>query len=205
MDRLNQIEKYYLPRLEKNQIDCKILGWENEKAQLLRFQVLDSVIKEKASLLDVGCGLGNLYEYFQKKMISIHYTGVDLLPEMIKLARERYPGVSFVDGDIFKMGLFEDKRFDFLYASGIFNIDLGNNLSFLENALLKFRQLTNNTIVFNLLHIRSKTKEPGYFYFVPEEVTALIYSLLGKENKVKIIENYLDNDFSVIIDLPKIS
>lgn len=197
MKRKEKIREYYLPKLKNEKSDSGCLGWENEQAQELRFEVLKNIFFHGASVLDVGCGLGNLYDYLKKQDYNFKYTGVDILPEMIFRAKEKNPQAEFFSANIFEDDLFGDRKFDVIYASGIFNIELGNNDDFLRNALQKFVSLSNKFIVFNLLHTRSKTKEAGYYYQTPDTVQKLFPPV----KKIFFIDDYLDNDFSTILEV----
>ena len=197
MKRKEKIREYYLPKLKNEKSDSGCLGWENEQAQELRFEVLKNIFFHGASVLDVGCGLGNLYDYLKKQDYNFKYTGVDILPEMIFRAKEKNPQAEFFSANIFEDDLFGDRKFDVIYASGIFNIELENNEDFLRNALQKFVSLSNKFVVFNLLHARSATKEPGYYYQTPDTVQKLFPPV----KKIFFIDDYLDNDFSTILEV----
>ena len=197
MKRKEKIREYYLPKLKNEKSDSGCLGWENEQAQELRFEVLKNIFFYGASVLDVGCGLGNLYDYLKKQDYNFKYTGVDILPEMIFRAKEKNPQAEFFSANIFEDDLFGDRKFDVIYASGIFNIELGNNDDFLRNALQRFVSLSNKFVVFNLLHARSATKEPGYYYQTPDTVQKLFPPV----KKIFFIDDYLDNDFSTILEV----
>ena len=89
MKQTERIRDYYLPKLKDEKSDSECLGWENKQAQELRFKVLERVIFTGASILDVGCGLGNLYDYLNERGYNFEYTGIDILPEMIVRAKAR--------------------------------------------------------------------------------------------------------------------
>ena len=42
------------------------------------------------SILDFGCGTGYLYKYLQKSGFKVRYTGIDISPEAIKVAKKLY-------------------------------------------------------------------------------------------------------------------
>ncbi len=199
MKRKEKIREYYLPKLEHENSESGCLGWENQQAQELRFKILERVIFPHASILDVGCGLGNLYDYLKKRGYDFSYTGADILPEMISRAKVKNPQQEFICANIFTDDLFGDRKFDIVYASGIFNIELGNNDDFLRNALRKFVSLSNKFVVFNLLHSRSKTMEAGYYYQNPDGVKRLLADVALKN--VVFVDDYLDNDFSTILEV----
>jgi SAM-dependent methyltransferase len=199
MDKLKIINTYYEANMAKGLPEYGILGWESEEAQRLRFDMLlSSVDLEGRTLLDVGCGTGNLLEYIQSRGIHVAYTGVDILEKMIDMAKSKNLGGEFHHADIFKDNMFEDRSFDVIYSSGIFNLNLGNNREFLKSALELFLRLSKEAVVFNLLHCDSPDREDKYFYFHPDEVSGILSGYSGLIEKVQFIEAYLKNDFTVV-------
>ncbi len=203
MGKLEIIKTYYEDNLSKGLPEYGILGWESEEAQRLRFDMLlESVGLEGRKLLDVGCGTGNLLEYIISKDIHVDYTGVDILDIMIEQARSKQlAAAKFYHVDLFKNNLFENGSFDVIYASGIFNLNLGNNRTFLIQALELFLRLSGEAVVFNLLHVDSPDREDKYHYFSPGEVGEILNSFSSKIKKVELIESYLKNDFTVVCKL----
>ncbi|MDP4093120.1 MAG: methyltransferase domain-containing protein [Bacillota bacterium] len=200
MKKLETIKTYYKSNMGENVPEYSILGWESEKAQHLRFEILsNSVDLRRRKLLDVGCGTGNLAEFILNRNIDIKYTGIDILEDMISLAKRKNLKADFYCMDIFKSNPFFEGSFDVVYSSGIFNLDLGNNKSFLSSAVELFLNLANEAIVFNLLHFRSPSREDKYFYFDPDEVLKLLGTYSEKINKISIVEQYLKNDFTVVL------
>lgn len=53
---------------------------------------------DKKQVLEIGCGTGNLADYFQKNGIA--YQGIDLNQEMIDLAKIKAPTSKFIKGDM---------------------------------------------------------------------------------------------------------
>lgn len=200
MRKIDIIKSYYENNMKTASKDFQVLGWESQEAQQTRFDILISNIELGGKrLLDVGCGLGNLLEYINLKGIDINYTGVDVLPEMISRAKAKNLKGTFKCVDIFKENPFKEKSFDVIYASGIFNLNLGNNREFLSNALKLFMELSGKYLCFNLLHSNSPSKEEAYYYFSPEEIPDIIEEACGDRGmEVRIIEQYLQNDFTVI-------
>ncbi|MBD3192497.1 MAG: methyltransferase domain-containing protein [Candidatus Heimdallarchaeota archaeon] len=75
-------------------------------------QKLEEIIeKYKTSsgkeLLDVACGTGSHLKYFVKKF---NCTGVDINPEMLKVAKNKVPQVKFIESDMSELNL--NKKFD---------------------------------------------------------------------------------------------
>ena len=75
--------------------------------------VLEELEKEEfTDLLDCGCGTAPMLTLLQKKYPEKHYTGIDLTPEMIEVAKaKKMPGVKLVVGDCENLP-FEENSFD---------------------------------------------------------------------------------------------
>ena len=191
-----QLENHYNPRLEKYTETHRILDWESREAQMARFRVLlSSVPLEGKSLLDVGCGCGDLLALLKEEGIRAEYTGVDILPGMIEKARDLHCSDCFLCGDIFENPGICRKSYDVVFTSGIFNLNLGNNQAFFHRALDVFTELAGSALVINLLDEASPDRDDRYFYFSPEKAAAEM-ALRGW--KVSIVREYLDNDFTLV-------
>lgn len=71
------------------------VGWLDEEVQQRRFWMLINDIQfNVSSMLDVGCGYGELVRFLNRHrrqwFSRIQYTGIDMVPEMIEVARTRY-------------------------------------------------------------------------------------------------------------------
>lgn len=97
----------------------KALLWWDYRSMALRFrELVKEVPVEGKSVLDAGCGLGDLLPYLYAKSPDFRYLGVDTNREFIKIAKQRYEGHDFKTGDPFasKVGMF-----DVIVSSGVMN------------------------------------------------------------------------------------
>jgi ubiquinone/menaquinone biosynthesis C-methylase UbiE len=82
----------------------KTVGWGTSEDQILRFEMLFRGINPKGrTILDVGCGLGDLIDYLDKVTDGdFNYIGVDIAEKLISSAKEKYsrPNVKFYVGDV---------------------------------------------------------------------------------------------------------
>ena len=201
MKKIEIIKSFYEPKLGSTLPDYEILGWESAEAQKYRFDsFINNIDLHGLSILDVGCGLGNLLEHLTEKDIPVKYTGVDILPGMIAHACEKRLDGQFQCIDIFADNPFGENSFDVVYASGIFNLNLGNNREFFGDALCRFGKIARKYVAFNLLDYRSPARDETYYYFNPAEIVQMIEGLHCRPKKVQIIEQYLNNDFTVICE-----
>lgn len=62
-------------------------------------EILDCAgIREGIDVLDVACGTGVLFpDYLDRKVASL--TGIDLSPEMVRIARLKFPNIDVICGD----------------------------------------------------------------------------------------------------------
>jgi ubiquinone/menaquinone biosynthesis C-methylase UbiE len=85
--------------------NLKTVGWGTSEDQILRFEILFRGLNPKGkTILDVGCGLGDLIDYLDKVTNGdFYYIGVDIAEKLISSAKEKYfrPNVKFYVGDVF--------------------------------------------------------------------------------------------------------
>jgi len=82
--------------------------YHRELTRLIKFSV-----PEGRSVLEIGCGTGDLLGTLNPS----RGVGLDFSPEMIKRAREKYPALTFVEGDAEDLRL--DETFDFIVLSDV--------------------------------------------------------------------------------------
>ncbi len=195
MSKSEEIHEHYEPRIAPGRPHYDVLDWASESSQVSRFEVLvaNTDLAGK-SLLDVGCGLGDLWAFLKDRNIPVAYTGVDLVQKMVAAARDGHGDAAFHCGDVFGGDMFEPGSFDVVFSSGVFNLDLGNNAEFLPGAISRLLDLAGESLVFNLLHKRAAGGSP-YFYFDPDQIRPILADL---PCRTRILSDYLPNDFTVI-------
>lgn len=84
-----------------------------------RYQLFEEVEKDieklpkGAKVLDLGSGTGHLCDYIHKKGFEV--IGVEPSAEMLKLARENFPGITFAEGISIQVP-FPDNTFDYVVS-----------------------------------------------------------------------------------------
>jgi len=78
--------------------------------------LFDDYLKEKESVLDLGCGNGRYYEFFKNK--NINYVGADNSGKLIDIAKRKYGEEKFVAADALKLP-FPDNSFDKVYSIAV--------------------------------------------------------------------------------------
>jgi trans-aconitate 2-methyltransferase len=68
-------------------------------------------------VVDLGCGPGNSTELLVRRFPAAAVSGVDLSPDMLGAARERLPGVTFVEADVARWE--PDRSPDLIFANAV--------------------------------------------------------------------------------------
>ncbi|RKY24101.1 MAG: hypothetical protein DRP83_08155 [Planctomycetota bacterium] len=198
MSKIDDIKKHYQPRVKPHLANFDVLDWAGPEAQQARFEVLTEHVDlpRGVSLLDVGCGLGDLLAYLQLAGLAVDYTGVDVVAEMLARARLAHPEARFVQADIFgDASALAGEMFDIVYCSGTLNLNLGNNLRFVAQALPRMLAHAKGYLAVNFLHARKPPADARYFAYQPTKVIEIVQPLC---QSVKLVEDYLPNDFTLI-------
>jgi ubiquinone/menaquinone biosynthesis C-methylase UbiE len=76
-----------------------IYAWKNYEAEAARLAEIIGAHKTSPgnTLLDVACGTGGHIHYLQD---AFTIEGLDLDPEMLRIARQKHPGLTFHEGDM---------------------------------------------------------------------------------------------------------
>lgn len=103
------------------------LGWGRHGKQHIRFAVLaaEAIAQPESSVLDVGCGFADLYDFLTAHGWRGRYTGVDVVPGLLRVARARHPGLDIRELDIARETL---ELHEFVIASGVANTALPHTL-----------------------------------------------------------------------------
>ncbi len=73
--------------------------------------ICNSVTKQKAKLLEIGCGPGNITKYLLTQRPDFDIFGIDIAPNMIELARKNNPTANFAIMDSRQIRSL-DKKYD---------------------------------------------------------------------------------------------
>jgi SAM-dependent methyltransferase len=98
----------------------RMLRERNETMERVLGERLEYPLSE-CRVLDVGCGDGGVLGWFIRKGIPPeNLFGIDLIPDRIKIARETYPTLTFVEGNAEQLA-FPDAWFDLVLVFTVFS------------------------------------------------------------------------------------
>lgn len=199
---MNLIEKatvihYHRHRIAEFELgSAKSLGWRNQLSQDARFDVMAKIgTLHGRSLLDIGCGHGDLKAYFDQDYSDYDYIGIDQMPEFIAEARERFSGHkngTFFQSDFSQQDLPE---VDYVIASGALGYRC-EQPDFYFKMIRKFYDSARLGLGFNML---DKRHFPAHDLLVGHDREAVLDFCKTLSSKVQLITGYLDDDFTIFI------
>jgi trans-aconitate methyltransferase len=180
------------------------VSYQSRTTQYARFNVLaQNTIPNKTdqfTLLDLGCGLGDLYGYLQDNQYHhIAYTGVDIVPEMLDAARQNYPAATFKT-----MNFVTDElpEYDIILASGSLNILFDRaaaHAQYIKAVSAKMYASARLACAFNLLDKDVEymyEQDPRFYYADKQEFLKYCRTLCPA---ARLIDGYLVNDFTLVL------
>ena len=172
------------------------VGWFDAESQRTRFEQLAKIGDlTAASILDVGCGLGDFYGFLCDREFSGTYHGIDLSSAMTKRAAVRYP-----KGTFHCMGLHDATAdVDYGIASGTFSWHSPHHMAFLRYHIAHLWSLCRQGLAFNLLSASTDESEQdaAFSYFFSRPIKQYCLTLTPH---VRVIEGYLPNDFTILMN-----
>jgi SAM-dependent methyltransferase len=160
--------RYFTDLVAQNGIDPRSLDWGSRESQHLRFSVLAGIGSlQGAHVLDVGCGLGDFYEWLREQGYECDYHGIDITTAMISTARERFPDVRFDIGTLTGEMEIAVGEYDYVLASGIFYRRQMSAEGFMHRMLGAMYAHSRRGIAFNSLSLWAPDQETGEFYADP--------------------------------------
>ncbi|MEX2341213.1 MAG: class I SAM-dependent methyltransferase [Candidatus Paceibacterota bacterium] len=114
MSKKNLTKEYY----EKNYqmwSEKKTNSFHHEKT----FSLFNSLLKDKASVIDIGCAWGIHVPLFLGIGRKLRYEGMDIANSFLKIACRRYPQLTFYQADISDAKTLPNKKYDGFWAGAI--------------------------------------------------------------------------------------
>ncbi len=167
MKSIENNKKIFEESFEKYGDDPKSCLWDER--MVFRYEELTRVADfNGTSILEIGCGIGGFYEYcIQDKGIKdLTYKGIDLVPGMIELAKEKYPSAEFEVCNILEQKLKE--TYDYVILCGVFNV--ATKTQDMERILSEAYKYCKKGMAFNFISTYVNFQEDEISYHNPQEV-----------------------------------
>lgn len=197
-EEAKKVIERYSERLKKFGPTHQTLGWD-KKRHRLRYKILLSnwEFKKDETILDFGCGFGEMSEEIAQQNLPLLYSGCDINGDLIAAGNKLYPNINLMHIDFLAD---ENKSFDYIVSSGVHNLKLEDNWSFIEDTFEKFSRCSKKGFAINFI---SNKVDPEYikdhlYYCDPSKILELAY----KYSKRVILRNdYMPFEFTIFINL----
>jgi cyclopropane fatty-acyl-phospholipid synthase-like methyltransferase len=191
----NKISTYYDKLVAAYGHDPKSCDYGQSVSQIAKFNILSSCIDySDKSVLDIGCGFADYYDFLSAKYQHVNYHGVDISVSMISKAKELHPNLQLEVRNVFENA--PENKYDVVTANGVFYLLGENAWPLMCEFIKKMYDMSEQVVAFNTLSTWTSDKESSEFYADPEKVLAFCKTI---SSWVAIRHDYHSRDFSVFI------
>lgn len=174
------------------------LFWNSYASAALRYRALTSDFDFRGTrVLDVGCGFGDIIPFVASHAPDVLYTGIDIVPEFVHEAAQRYPDFHFDVADYMQ----ESYRFsaDYILCSGAFNYHHDDALGLRKEVLERMFHHASRGVAMSMsggVPQPKNSRRNQVSYVDAREVLAFCFSLTPR---VIFRNDYHDKDFTVVL------
>ena len=174
------------------------VGYGSVESQEARFKIVCEIDDfSNKTILDVGCGFGDLYTFLNRQSIRPRrYLGIEISSDLLDMAKKRLPELEFRLVSL--LDFKSTEKFDYVIACGVFGLESPNWQPMLEKQLGKLYDLCEMGVVANFLSCyTSWGKAADSHYASPEDI--LEFVLKNLSNRVVLRHDYRPNDFTIYV------
>ena len=190
------MKEQYNKLAKKHGNDVKALHWPSVERQEAPFQAfMRHVDFQDSSVMDIGCGFGDFFQFMKRHNIDIKYYGFDISEKLIDMGKSKYPEVAnrlqVLDATNATL-----PQTDYAVISGTFNLKTTDNWALITKTVANCFKSVNKAVLFNLISTYVDFQEPHLSYIAPEKIFAYAKTL---SPFVDIINNYNPYEYMVAI------
>jgi hypothetical protein len=114
---------------------------------------------------------------------------------LLAQARERFKSIQVKCVDI----LVEEpiQRFDYVVLSGLFNVNVGQTMDWVQAFIKRMFEMTNQVMVFNAISSHVSYRDDGMYYMDPAEMLTFCVKNLSK--RTTLIHHNLPYNYTVAV------
>ncbi|HET6863820.1 MAG TPA: class I SAM-dependent methyltransferase [Candidatus Saccharimonadales bacterium] len=192
-----------MPRMQEDYDDAfddygpgpKALLWWDYRSMAIRFRELTKEVPiEGRSVLDAGCGMGDLLPYLYAKSPTFRYLGIDRSEKFIEVAKKRYEGHRFKVGDPFMRA---EGMFDVVLSSGVMNGNIDNWLAKRKKMIKALWDQTGEVLAFNMAGGLRPAKHDSLIAYADAQVIFDYCKTMSR--RVVLKTDYLEKDFTIVL------
>lgn len=170
----------------------RALGWGQASDQQERFEVMvNNVDFSGKTVMDIGCGFADFYAFLKEKGIACKYIGVDIIPEFLDCAREKFPEAEFIEAN-FMLDSVKIPEADIVVTNGTLNFKqtLIDNMEYTKDFMNLAFNKARGLVIMDFLSTQltpDYPKEDQVFYHNPQAILELAFQ---HTSDVSLIHNY---------------
>jgi trans-aconitate methyltransferase len=199
---MNLIERatvihYHRWRIENfGEQTTEALGWMGPDSQTKRFEAIVKVGNfGNSTVLDVGCGYGDLKSFLDKRYQGVTFIGIDQVPEFIAAAQTTYRNRTDANFYQCDFATADFPEVDFVVASGALSYRCSDP-EFYTGMVRKLFEAATRGTAFNMLDAARFPEHPLLVGHDREKILTFCRTLTPR---VELVEGYLDEDFTVLL------
>lgn len=192
----NEIAKGYQKTLKEHKGGIKSLKWLNYDSAACRYiEITHDLDFAGKSILDVGCGFGDIIPYIRVKTGDFKYTGTDLMPEFVQEGQKRYPEHTFVEQNYFEV--LPEKHYDIIICSGALNSNNKDAIEYRKNNIKAMFDRTDYALAFNMAGNSKHIPDTNWIHYTDsKKILDYCFTLT---NKIIFRQAYHEKDFTIIL------
>jgi len=201
---ITEVAEYYDDKLKVHGATPKGVDWNSLESQELRFVQLLKLININSSdfsILDFGCGLGDLLKFIEslKFHTNYQYSGYDISEEMISRAKER--NKNFIAEWISHENILSE--YNYAVASGIFNVKQNNETKVWEAYILEtlnqMNELSTDGFAFNMLTSYSDEEYMKDYLYYADPAFYFDFCKKNFSQNIALLHDYNLYEFTIIV------
>ena len=151
---IQDTKQYYLDNILRYGIDApRTMGYHSAPIDdRLISNLLPKQLPDVYSVLDVGCGLGQLIPILEQRFPEsqlLKFHGLDLVEEFIQRCREQYPHHQFTSVDFLEWQM--TQKFDLVLAAGVLVTRISDFEQYLEKFVSRMVAASKGFVGFNVV------------------------------------------------------
>lgn len=207
-----ELANHYIACLKQHGDTSNGMDWPDGNQNLKRFNVMTELFMKNISelnrpirLLDFACGTSHYYDYLQNLGLNkyIKYTGIDINPEAISIAQEKYPSNSYLCLDILD-GTHDIGEFDYVVINGLFTQKIGISdlqmKKFLVSILSEIFPKIIKGIAFNAMSNNVDYKKSGAFHLDLSWISNVITTKFSRNFVIRHDYGLYENTIYILND-----
>jgi len=190
--------KRYDERSEQFPLSSSAVFWDDSQTQYLRFHeiVKHLSMEPDSTVLDIGCGNAELYKYLNFNGFRGQYKGIDINENLLVQAQTLYPKIEVEKLDILEQEISE--KFDYIVLSGLFNLNYGQDIQWVEKMLSAMYDLASKKVIFNAISTYVNFKQEEMFYIDPLEIVD--FALKNLSSRISLEHGVLPYNYLVVVE-----